>query len=84
MITSEPHDYMNIAFAIDSRYTPHLETLIKSICYHNQKVNFYVLHHDIPKEWFGGIQSKLEKMGNNRSEERRVGKECRSRWSPYH
>ena len=23
-------------------------------------------------------------MGNPRSEERRVGKECRSRWSPYH
>ena len=22
--------------------------------------------------------------GNSRSEERRVGKECRSRWSPYH
>src|SRR3712207_8292113 len=22
--------------------------------------------------------------GHNRSEERRVGKECRSRWSPYH
>src|SRR5260370_30581184 len=22
--------------------------------------------------------------GTNRSEERRVGKECRSRWSPYH
>src|SRR2546430_12329516 len=22
--------------------------------------------------------------GNGRSEERRVGKECRSRWSPYH
>src|SRR2546421_9597871 len=27
----------------------------------------------------------LEVMGiNSRSEERRVGKECRSRWSPYH
>ena len=25
-----------------------------------------------------------EKMAGNRSEERRVGKECRSRWSPYH
>ena len=25
----------------------------------------------------------LEKI-NGRSEERRVGKECRSRWSPYH
>ena len=23
-------------------------------------------------------------MGIERSEERRVGKECRSRWSPYH
>ena len=23
-------------------------------------------------------------LENNRSEERRVGKECRSRWSPYH
>ena len=23
-------------------------------------------------------------MARDRSEERRVGKECRSRWSPYH
>ena len=23
-------------------------------------------------------------LGGGRSEERRVGKECRSRWSPYH
>ena len=23
-------------------------------------------------------------LGRSRSEERRVGKECRSRWSPYH
>ena len=26
----------------------------------------------------------LDKTQNARSEERRVGKECRSRWSPYH
>ena len=26
----------------------------------------------------------LNKNIDNRSEERRVGKECRSRWSPYH
>ena len=25
-----------------------------------------------------------EQRGGTRSEERRVGKECRSRWSPYH
>src|SRR5258707_8897229 len=29
----------------------------------------------------GGIEEVVEP---NRSEERRVGKECRSRWSPYH
>ena len=27
---------------------------------------------------------RLEVFDKNRSEERRVGKECRSRWSPYH
>src|SRR2546426_5975697 len=28
--------------------------------------------------------SRRESSGRPRSEERRVGKECRSRWSPYH
>src|ERR1035438_10821933 len=28
--------------------------------------------------------SSLVRFGDQRSEERRVGKECRSRWSPYH
>ena len=28
--------------------------------------------------------SALRKIARVRSEERRVGKECRSRWSPYH
>ena len=37
-----------------------------------------------------GVTIKMSKrqvvhnMKNERSEERRVGKECRSRWSPYH
>ena len=26
----------------------------------------------------------IQKWAKDRSEERRVGKECRSRWSPYH
>ena len=30
------------------------------------------------------ILVKLEAFNPARSEERRVGKECRSRWSPYH
>src|SRR2546426_12569614 len=35
----------------------------------------------------GEVTRRLETMGetvSERSEERRVGKECRSRWSPYH
>src|SRR5438034_5770097 len=30
------------------------------------------------------MQSKIHVSLQGRSEERRVGKECRSRWSPYH
>ena len=30
------------------------------------------------------LQDELHALGLGRSEERRVGKECRSRWSPYH
>ena len=32
----------------------------------------------------GGIDSHCHIDKRSRSEERRVGKECRSRWSPYH
>ena len=31
-----------------------------------------------------GEAKENHKIIENRSEERRVGKECRSRWSPYH
>ena len=30
------------------------------------------------------IRESVKILLENRSEERRVGKECRSRWSPYH
>ena len=30
------------------------------------------------------MRGELARPGLQRSEERRVGKECRSRWSPYH
>src|ERR1035438_1953884 len=55
-----------------------------------------VLHepraHQAPPTKFGGLRNNLkgtdrslqESRQSTRSEERRVGKECRSRWSPYH
>ena len=30
------------------------------------------------------LEALIQKYSTTRSEERRVGKECRSRWSPYH
>ena len=38
---------------------------------------------DLMLEAFG-VERSLSARGCPRSEERRVGKECRSRWSPYH
>src|SRR5256886_16436352 len=40
-------------------------------------------------QWNAGVETRLfkdmvVKVSYVRSEERRVGKECRSRWSPYH
>ena len=32
----------------------------------------------------GPVEALIQTFGVKRSEERRVGKECRSRWSPYH
>src|SRR2546426_12836430 len=38
---------------------------------------------DARRDW-GYAKEYVEAMWLMRSEERRVGKECRSRWSPYH
>src|ERR1035438_7701091 len=48
------------------------------------------LHDDGPRTGYGSGAGYLRRRGGGghsgrgRSEERRVGKECRSRWSPYH
>ena len=34
--------------------------------------------------YFGSVTTERVESAFRRSEERRVGKECRSRWSPYH
>src|SRR2546430_4314839 len=37
-----------------------------------------------PPQFFPSWNGDAILLGKQRSEERRVGKECRSRWSPYH
>src|SRR5256885_5717342 len=47
-----------------------------------------VIEHDLArargKRLGAGLFGDGRRRRQNRSEERRVGKECRSRWSPYH
>ena len=45
----------------------------------------YLTTCEYQKAYMSLIDAKeIFEKTNNRSEERRVGKECRSRWSPYH
>src|ERR1035441_10693155 len=46
--------------------------------------SFGELRAQIAPNWKNQIGLELFTVRNLRSEERRVGKECRSRWSPYH
>ena len=66
-------------------------TFIKSEVIYDSERNdyFYVcaLIEYIARETLnhrGDIVKAIGEEGIKRSEERRVGKECRSRWSPYH
>ena len=43
-----------------------------------------VLTEEGPKQILKGVDLTVNSGKDDRSEERRVGKECRSRWSPYH
>src|SRR2546429_8543437 len=53
------------------------------------RTSFSVRHDDSEGGSCGAVHGQLEagqspNKNDERSEERRVGKECRSRWSPYH
>lgn len=51
-----------IVLGADNNYRDKLETTIKSICYHNRDLKFYIFNEDIPKEWFYLMEKRLEKL----------------------
>ena len=48
-----------IVLGADNNYRDKLETTIKSICYHNRDLKFYIFNEDIPKEWFYLMEKRL-------------------------
>src|SRR3712207_9570683 len=42
------------------------------------------LHYETYEQALQAVRAEAQRVFDERSEERRVGKECRSRWSPYH
>ena len=54
------------------------------ICEHCGNIIAKVKDVGVPVVCCGKPMSELVPGTTDRSEERRVGKECRSRWSPYH
>ena len=64
------YQFIDSDIVIQQKYAKTLEQLIDEY----SDAGFIQIENDVNKE------IKAE----HRSEERRVGKECRSRWSPYH
>src|SRR5256885_14165618 len=67
-------------------FSPHPEfgTLARQIRHAADIESAYVTAIQSGKMDFAGQPRRRALEQSKRSEERRVGKECRSRWSPYH
>ena len=50
----------------------------------DSSVSITNVSYDPTRELYEQYNKIFQKYWKERSEERRVGKECRSRWSPYH
>ena len=63
-----------------------MQTFLSVVFKYEEKINTFI--DDLYKQKGKLIMRKKEismiTLAGGRSEERRVGKECRSRWSPYH
>src|SRR5574344_1637953 len=80
----KPHKKLTISLEKEKIATRHFNSLMLFKFYENHASSKDALIFDSFKKmgYFVGIY-EIPKH-TDRSEERRVGKECRSRWSPYH
>src|SRR5260370_35592672 len=84
-IPAEPLFRLIVTFMVNSRERSGINTILHEL---NPLFTINVTMRDIKsKNVYSRVNSKATtqwRKTESRSEERRVGKECRSRWSPYH
>ena len=68
-----------VVLAGDKNYLIPILTTIKSILYYNQNVKIYILHQNIPSDWFDDLKVQVEKLGSV-VEDIRIDEEIDSEW----
>src|SRR5256885_6610511 len=75
---------ISLVFADTAGKWPYMEDVTSDFIYarlHGDEEIYVSGYTDSALDWWN---ARLCEWKSGRSEERRVGKECRSRWSPYH
>lgn len=61
LTTEKKIDKKAVILAANHAYVEQVVTTIKSICYHNRSIRFYLINSDFPNEWFKQLNKRLER-----------------------
>lgn len=61
LTTEKTIDKKAVVLAANYAYVVQVMTTIKSICYHNRSIRFYLINSDFPNEWFKQLNKRLER-----------------------
>ena len=62
LTVQEASEKKAIVLAANYAYVDQVLTTIKSICYHNRSIRFYLINSDFPNEWMKQLNKRLEKF----------------------
>ncbi|VPS01800.1 glycosyl transferase family protein [Streptococcus pneumoniae] len=62
LLRQESSEKKAIVLAANYAYVDQVLMTIKSICYHNRSLRFYLIHSDFPNEWIKQLNKRLEKF----------------------
>ena len=61
LTTEKTIDKKAVVLAANYAYVEQVMTTIKSICYHNRSIRFYLINSGFPNEWFKQLNKRLER-----------------------